>query len=239
MDDRLQPSGNPRQAAAHTGEGKASASPAAPRHDERELVAALRRGDEGAFLQLMTMYYGAMKRLALMYVPNAAVAEDVIQETWIGVLEGINRFEGRSSLKTWIFRILLNVAMTRGQREGRSVPFSALPQTQSDGDQPAVDLDRFLPPDHQWAGGWASLPHSWEHIPEGRLLSSETRARLREAIEMLPAQQRQVIVLRDVEGWSSDEVCNALAISETNQRVLLHRARSKVRHALEQYLDEE
>src|SRR6185312_12116915 len=127
------------------------------------------------------MYYGAMKRLALMYVPNATVAEDVIQETWIGVLEGIKCFEGRSSLKTWIFRILLNVAMTRGQREGRSVPFSALPQTPTQGDEPAMDLDRFLPPDHQHAGSWASLPHSWEHIPEDRLLSSETRAHIRAA----------------------------------------------------------
>lgn len=220
-------------------EGKAETPAASPRQDERELVEALRRGDEAAFMRLMTMYYGAMKRLALMYVPNATVAEDVIQETWIGVLEGINRFEGRSSLKTWIFRILLNVAMTRGQREARSVPFSSLPASQPDADQPAVDLDRFLPPDHQWAGHWASLPHSWEHVPEDRLLSGETRAHIREAIEMLPTLQRQVIVLRDIEGWSSDEVCNALAITETNQRVLLHRARSKVRRALEQYLDEE
>ncbi len=220
-------------------EGKVVTKPTAPRQDEHDLVEALRRGDEMAFMRLMTMYYGAMKRLALMYVPNVTVAEDVIQETWIGVLEGINRFEGRSSLKTWIFRILLNVAMTRGQREGRSVPFSSLPQSQPDADQPAVDLDRFLPPEQQGAGHWASLPHSWEHIPEDRLLSSETRARIREAIEMLPRLQRQVIVLRDIEGWSSDEVCNALAITETNQRVLLHRARSKVRRALEQYLDEE
>jgi RNA polymerase sigma-70 factor (ECF subfamily) len=213
---------------------------AAPRRDERELVEALRRGDEDAFMRLMTMYYSAMKRLALMYVPNAAVADDVIQETWVGVLEGIHRFQGRSSLKTWIFRILLNVAMTRGQRESRSVPFSALPQTQANADEPAVDLDRFLPPDHpQRPHHWASLPHSWEHIPEDRLLSGETRERIRAAIEMLPTQQRQVIVLRDVEGWPADEVCNALAISETNQRVLLHRARSKVRRALERYLDEE
>ncbi len=238
MDDRSQHAGSPPEVVT-ADQNKPAPPPVTPRQDERMLVEALRRGDEDAFLRLMTMYYGAMKRLALMYVPNAAVADDVIQETWVGVLEGINRFEGRSSLKTWIFRILLNIAMTRGQREGRSVPFSALPQPQAEGDQPAVDPDRFLPPDHQWAGHWASLPHSWEHIPEDRLLSGETRARIREAIELLPAQQRQVIVLRDIEGWSSDEVCNALAISETNQRVLLHRARSRVRRALERYLDEE
>jgi len=237
MDDRAQSSGSSSQMAAY--KGRVNSPTATSRQDERVVVDALRRGDEATFMRLMMMYYGAMKRLALMYVPNVTVAEDVIQETWIGVLEGINRFEGRSSLKTWIFRILLNVAMTRGQREKRSVPFSSLQQSQTDADQPAVDLDRFLPPDQQGAGHWASLPHSWEHIPEDRLVSSETRARIRAAIEMLPTLQRQVIVLRDVEGWSSDEVRNALAISETNERVLLHRARSKVRRALEQYLDEE
>ena len=172
-----------------------------------------------------------MLRVALMFVPSRAVAEDVVQEAWLGVLNGIDRFQGRSSLKTWIFRIVSNLAKTRGERERRSVPFSALAAEEGSGNDPAVDPARF-----DAGGAWSSPPVPWEDVPEDRLLSGETLALIGKAIDSLPETQRTVIRLRDVEGLSSDDVRNILEISETNQRVLLHRARSKVRRALEQYL---
>jgi RNA polymerase sigma-70 factor (ECF subfamily) len=170
--------------------------------------------------------------VAQIYVGSRALAEDVVGETWLAVLNGIDRFEGRSSLKTWIFRILANRAKTRAQRERRTIPFSALDPGRVP--EPALEPERFRDPeDSRWPGHWAIPPTAW---PEETLLSTETRNKLAEAIEMLPAGQRAVISLRDIEGWSAQEVCNALDISETNQRVLLHRARSKVRKALEEYL---
>ena len=198
--------------------------------NEGALVAALRAGDEAAFRALIEMYHAMLVRVARMYVSTQAVAEEVAQETWLAVLEGIHRFEGRSSLKTWVFRILTNRAKTRGIREGRSLPFSAL-----DPDEPAVPADRFHGADHNWPGHWAAPPTGF---PEERLLAGETREVIERAIEALPPTQRAVISLRDVEGWSAEEVCNALTLTETNQRVLLHRARSAVRAALEQYLEE-
>jgi RNA polymerase sigma-70 factor (ECF subfamily) len=217
------------------GELERSSLPESP--DEQQLVAALRAGDERAFETLIERYHRVLLRLALMYVPSRTVAEEVVQETWLGVLQGLARFEGRSSLKTWIFRILTNRARTRGQREGRSIPFSAAWSPEADSDEPAVEADRFLPIEHQAAGHWVSRPRDWNVLPEERLISHETRDQIQQAIDALPDSQREVITLRDVEGWSSEEVCNVLEISETNQRVLLHRARSKVRRALEQYLD--
>jgi len=203
--------------------------------DDARLVKALRARDERAFEELMRMYNASLLRVAQIYVASRAVAEEVVQETWIGVFNGIDRFETRSSLKTWIFRILTNIAKTRGQREGRTVPFSALERPDAV-PEAAVDSDRFLPPDHErWPGHWASKPEPW---PEDRLLAAETRAVVEEAIDRLPPAQRAVISLRDIEGWSSDETRNALGVSETNQRVLLHRARSKVRQALEDYFSE-
>jgi RNA polymerase sigma-70 factor (ECF subfamily) len=193
--------------------------------EELQLVEALRAGDERAFEQLIRMYQASLIRVAQMYVSSRAVAEEVVQETWLAVLNGIGRFEGRSSLKTWIFRIVANRAKTRGEREGRTVPFSSLGPP-----EPAVEDERF---DH---GHWASPPPDW---PEERLLAEETRRVIENAIELLPDVQRAVITLRDVQGWSADEVRNALELSETNQRVLLHRARSKVRRALEEYLAED
>jgi RNA polymerase sigma-70 factor, ECF subfamily len=209
--------------------------PASP--DEQSLVEALRAGDERAFETLIERYHRSLLRLALMYVPSRAVAEEVVQETWLGVLQSLPRFEGRSSLKTWIFRILTNRARTRGQREGRSIPFSAAWSPEADSGEPAVEVDRFLPIEHRAAGHWASFPRDWDVLPEERLLSHETRDQIQQAIDALPGSQREVITLRDIEGWSSEEVCNVLEITETNQRVLLHRARSKVRRALEHYLD--
>jgi len=208
------------------------------RGPDAALIASLRAGDESAFTSLVDMYSAAMLRLARMYVRTQAAAEDVVQEAWLGVLKGLDRFEGRSSLKTWIFRILTNLAKTRGERESRSVPFSSLGTDGEDGEGRAVDPDRFFPPGSESVGAWASPPTPWEDVPEERLLSHETQDFVAKTIEMLPEQQRTVITLRDVEGWSSEEVRNVLDITETNQRVLLHRARSKVRAALERYLDQ-
>jgi RNA polymerase sigma-70 factor (ECF subfamily) len=205
-------------------------------HDDERLCDALRRGDEQAFAELVGRYHTSLVRVAMLYVRNAAVAEEVAQETWLGVLGGLDRFERRSSLKTWIFRILTNRAKTRAERESRTVPFSALARDDEDAG-PAVEPDRFLDASHPtWPGHWASPPESWAGVPEGRLLAGETRDVIREAIKALPPMQAQVIALRDVEGWSAPEVCALLEISEANQRVLLHRARSKVRAALERYL---
>ena len=188
------------------------------------LLDRLRAGDEAAFMELVERHHAALVRLAQSFVSSRAVAEEVAQETWLGVLRGIDRFEGRSSLKTWIFRILVNRAKTRGEREARSVPFSSLESE----DGPSVDPDRFVE-----AGGWASPPRPWEGEPVDRLLAGEARAVIDAAIERLPPAQRRVITLRDVEGWPAEEVCDALGLSEANQRVLLHRARSKARAALE------
>jgi RNA polymerase sigma-70 factor (ECF subfamily) len=203
-----------------------------------ELVQRLLAGDEDAFMWLVNAYHASMVRLALMYVPSRAVAEEVVQETWLAVLEGLPRFEGRSSLKTWIFRILMNRALSRGPRERRTVPFSAMFDPSREGGEAAVDPDRFAEAGARWPGHWTSPPRSWANVPEERLLGRETLQQVRQAIETLPPSQREVITLRDVDGWSSAEVCNVLGITETNQRVLLHRARSKVRRALERYLDE-
>jgi RNA polymerase sigma-70 factor (ECF subfamily) len=200
---------------------------------EAELLEALRAGDEDAFAELVREYHPSLVRVARIYVPTQAAAEEVAAETWLAVLNGLDRFEGRSSLRTWIFRILTNIAKTRAVRDGRTLPFSAL-QDPARVPEAAVDADRFLDPEHpRWPGHWAARPEPW---PEDVLIASETRDVIAEAIEALPASQRTVITLRDVQGWSSDEVRNALDLSETNQRVLLHRARSKVRAALESYL---
>jgi RNA polymerase sigma-70 factor, ECF subfamily len=201
---------------------------------EAEVLDALRAGDEEAFAALVREYHPSLVRVARMYVSSQAAAEEVAGETWLAVVKGLPRFEGRSSLRTWIFRILTNIAKTRAKRDGRTLPFSAL-QDPARVPEPAVDADRFLDPEHpRWPGHWATRPEPW---PEDALLAAETRERLAEAIEALPATQRAVISLRDIEGWTSEEVCNALDLSETNQRVLLHRARSKVRAALESYLE--
>lgn len=199
--------------------------------EDAELVQRLRARDERAFAELVEQWSPSMLRLARMHVPSAAVAEEVVQEAWLAVLQGIDRFEGRSSLKTWVFRILVNRALTRGVRESRSIPFAALAAQEAAADDPAVDADRFARD-----GAWASPPRRWEEQPEAKARSDETLAVARATIDKLPPMQRLVITMRDLEGFPSDETCNALAISETNQRVLLHRARAKVRTALEEHL---
>lgn len=196
------------------------------------LLDGLRRGDEAAFMTLVERYNAAMVRLARNFVPSQAVAEDVAQEAWLGVLNGIGRFEGRSTLKTWIFRILVNRAKTRGERESRSVPFSSF---EAEGDEASVDPERFLGGDSRTPGAWESPPSSWGRDPERRLLEGEGRELIERAIEELPPAQRAVITLRDVHGLEAAEVAGVLDVSDGNQRVLLHRARSKVRQALEDY----
>jgi RNA polymerase sigma-70 factor, ECF subfamily len=216
--------------------GAIEQSPSRYLDDDQRLLAALQQGDEAAFVTLLDRHHAALLRLATLYLPDRTVAEEVVQETWEGVLQGIHRFQARSSLKTWIFRILVNCAKTRAVREGRSVPFSSLWKPGDDPAEPAVEPERFRSSE-PWRDHWVSFPRNWDDEPEERLLSLEARARIRAAIDALPPSQREVITLRDVEGWDSVDVCNVLKISETNQRVLLHRARSKVRQALEQYLE--
>ncbi|MEX2660681.1 MAG: RNA polymerase sigma factor [Vicinamibacterales bacterium] len=196
---------------------------------EAALLERLLAGDEAAFSALVSAHHQALLRLAGTFVSDHGAAEEVVQDTWLGVLKGLKTFEKRASLKTWIFRILVNRARTRGSRDGRTVNFSALQDPEGDG----VDLvDRFSAD-----GRWAQPPSLWqEQDPEDLLLRAETVDCLDDAIGKLPPNQRAVVTLRDVEGIAAEEVCNILAISETNQRVLLHRARTRVRSALEKHL---
>jgi RNA polymerase sigma-70 factor, ECF subfamily len=202
--------------------------------EEADLVARLRAGDERAFEALVERHYGMMLAVAHGYVRTRAVAEEVVQEAWVGVLNGIARFEGRSSLRTWIMRIVVNIAITRGEREARTIPFSTLAP---EGDEPAVDPDRFRDESDGFPGHWRAYPANWAAVPDDALLSRETLDVVMGAIEELPEAQRVVITMRDVAGCSAEEVCGTLDVSDGNQRVLLHRARSHVRNALERHLD--
>jgi RNA polymerase sigma-70 factor, ECF subfamily len=192
----------------------------------------LRAGDEEAFAMLVSTYHGSLLRLATSFVSERSVAEEVVQETWLGVIHGLRDFEERSSLKTWIFRILANRAKTRGKREARSIPFSSLKDKQPESEyEPAVEPSRF-----DARGMWAEPPQRWTNAaPEELLLRQEIMEVVQRAIAELPPNQRAVVVLHDVEGVQPDEICNILEISETNERVLLHRARAKLRRALEQH----
>jgi len=212
-----------------------SQSPAgAPRSDEAVLLARLRDGDEQAFGELVDRHYPTMLAVARGYVRSRAVAEEVVQEAWLGVLKGLDRFEGRSSLRTWIIRIVVNIAQTRGAREARSVPLSSLAP---DGEEAAVEPERFRGPQEAFAGHWRQYPANWEVLPEQSVFGRETLDVVMRAVTELPPAQRQVIALRDISGWTSEDVCEALQISAGNQRVLLHRARSRVRATLEEHFD--
>jgi RNA polymerase sigma-70 factor (ECF subfamily) len=211
-------------------------SPAPDYRDEAVLLACLREGDEAAFTWLVDQYSPPLLRLAAVYVSSRASAEEVVQETWVGVIRGMDKFEGRSSVKTWVYRILMNIARTRGARESRSVPFSAAPTALDEGSGPAFDPERFLPQSHEkWPGHWASFPLAWENEPEDRLLAGETMAVVKGCIADLPPAQREVTVFRDVEGLNAAETCDLLGITDASQRVLLHRGRSKIRAALEHH----
>jgi RNA polymerase sigma-70 factor, ECF subfamily len=187
---------------------------------DAELLVRLRAGDEQAFVTLVRRHHASMLRLASGFVPNLAIAEEVVQETWLGVLRGLDGFEGRSSVRTWLFRILVNRARSAGTRERRSIAIGDPVR--------AVDQSRF-----DASGAWASPPEHWIEDADDRLHAAKVAARLRSAIDELPERQRDVVTLRDVDGLSSEEVCSVLAISESNQRVLLHRGRSRLRQVLE------
>jgi RNA polymerase sigma-70 factor (ECF subfamily) len=202
--------------------------------DESTLIARLRAGDERAFEDLVTRFYPSMLAVARGYVRSRSVAEEVVQEAWLAVLNGLDRFEGRSSLRTWVLRIVANKAQTRGVREARVVPVSSL---RSENDEPAVEPARFRDAGDPYPGHWWASPSDWRTLPESKLLSEETLEVVKNAIDELPDLQRTVITMRDVAGCDSDEVCETLEISEGNQRVLLHRARARVRTALERHLD--
>jgi RNA polymerase sigma-70 factor, ECF subfamily len=201
---------------------------------DAQIAAALKAGDEAAFRDLFERTYPMMKRVALGYVDSDAVAEEVVQETWLAVVNGIDRFEGRSTLATWIFSILTNQAKSHQGRERRARPFSSIGSGGED--QPAVDIDRFQKDDEAWPGHWAIPPRPWQK-PERRLLSLEARDRLKDALAQLPARQRAVVGLRHVDGLPAEEVCDLLHLSAENQRVLLHRGRSRLRAILEPYVD--
>jgi RNA polymerase sigma-70 factor, ECF subfamily len=204
--------------------------------DDAALVEALRRGDEAAFAEIADRWGPALLRLARVHVPSRAVAEEVVQETWLAVLRGIDRFEGRSSLRTWVFGILLNLARTHGRRERRSLPFAALRERWHEHrGEPVVPEDRFQGRGDERPGWWSAPPDRWAD-PEERLQAAAAREVLGDAIAALPPRQREVIVLRDVLGCSAEEVSNVLEVSDGNQRVLLHRARAKVRAVLERHL---
>jgi RNA polymerase sigma-70 factor (ECF subfamily) len=199
------------------------------RTGDHALVDRLRAGDEAAFRDLVRTHHQAMLQVARLHVPSDAIAEEVVQEAWLGVVTGLDRFEGRSSLKTWIFRILVNRAKTRGVQERRAIAFSALVDDPSS-DEPVADahVERLF----DASGQWRSAPRPFD-LPDDRFAASQVRAQIGACINRLPPRQRAVIVLRDVTGWTAAEVRHALDISDANQRVLLHRARAKVRAALE------
>lgn len=194
---------------------------------DRELVAALRAGDESAFTEMVSLHHDGLLRVAKRILPAEGVAEEVVQETWVAVLRGLARFEGRSALKTWIYRILVNRSRTRARREGRVLPFSSM-GTEED--------DRLEPERFDRNGKWKEPPKDWDDSPQGNLLKKEVAAEIEAAIQTIPPRQAMVLRMRDLQGMTSQEVCNVLEISETNQRVLLHRARHKVRSVLEGYL---
>jgi RNA polymerase sigma-70 factor (ECF subfamily) len=206
--------------------------------DDAQLLSALKRRDETAFVALVERYQRPLLRLALVYCRSMAIAEEIVQDTWLGVIQGIDRFEGRASFKTWLFQILVNRARTRAEREGRDVSFSSLAEEAEGPGEPAVPPERFRPIDDKWPNNWALPPHSWGESADAGLLAGETMDLVKRAIAQLPSAQQQVITLRDVEGWPAEDVCNVLMISETNQRVLLHRARSRVRGALESHFND-
>jgi RNA polymerase sigma-70 factor (ECF subfamily) len=205
------------------------------RPDESALLSRLRAGDEQAFAALVDTLYPSMLAVARGYVRSRAVADEVVQEAWLGVLKGLDRFEGRASLRTWVLQIVANIARTRAVREARSVPFSAFAAEEG---EPSVEAERFRGPDDPFPGHWRSYPTDWRSLPEHRLVADETLQLVQAAIDELPDAQRLVITLRDVTGCSAEEVCDALGVTDGNQRVLLHRARARVRAKLERYLDD-
>jgi RNA polymerase sigma-70 factor, ECF subfamily len=203
-----------------------------PAAADRQLVDALRRGEEAAFARLVAQLQPSFTRIARVWVRDRASAEEVVQKTWLAALESLDRFEGRSALRTWLYGILINVARSHARSERRSLPMSSLATEEAGEVAPSVEPERFLPADDRWAGHWAAMPAPFPS-PETALERAELRASLEVAIAALPLIQQQILVLCDVEGLTGEEACNILGVSGTHQRVLLHRARSRVRAALE------
>jgi RNA polymerase sigma-70 factor, ECF subfamily len=213
-----------------TGEG--NTAPPRDFSGDSRLVQQLRDGDESAFAGLIDQFHLSFVRLAQGFVHDHSLAEDVAQEAWIGILRGLHQYAGRASFKSWMFRILVNCAKRRARRESHSIPFSAVWDEADDRWESAVPAEWFRSNGDPFPGGWVMFPRAWGDAPEERLMSQEIMTQLGTEIDRLPLKQREVLVLRDVEGLSPDEVCNALQLSESNQRVLLHRARSRLRQAL-------
>lgn len=229
--------GAPDAPASHLDRRGAATTLSKPDADaEADLLSSLRSGDEGAFIEFVAQHDAALRRIARTYVSEGA-ADDVVQETWIAILRAMDGFEGRSSIRTWMVGIMRNVAISHARRERRQIPFSAFAEPLGT-PEPAVPPDRFQGPGGRSPGGWVSFPERWDEQPERRFLSSEGADVTRRAIASLPRAQRAVVTLRDVDGWSTDEVSAALGISDGNQRVLLHRGRSKVRAVLEHAVGE-
>ena len=211
--------------------------PVAAGRDEEQLLSQLRQGDEEAFCTLVRRHTPSMTRVAMAFVSRRAVADEVVQETWLNVVRGLDGFEARSSLRTWIYAILGNCARRRAEQEQRLVPLSEIAADEASGDDAGVSRDRFFERG-RWAGMWSTAVTRWDDLPEERLMSRELRTTLLETIDALPRVQRAVITLRDIEGWSPEEVCNYLGVANGNQRILLHRARAAARSAIERYLEE-
>jgi RNA polymerase sigma-70 factor (ECF subfamily) len=216
-------------------ERRTDVATAGPSGAEAQLVSALRAGDQAAFTDLVRRLHPGMVRVATSYVSSRAVAEEVVQDTWLAVLESLERFEGRSTLKTWIFRILVNQAKSRGVRERRTLPFSAI-SVRSESEGTAVPAERFLEDGHRWAGHWAGSVRVWQ-VPEDSVVEAELGALIRQTIDRLPPAQGAVVALRDGQGLSAEEVCDLLGLSAANQRVLLHRGRARVRAAIGGYIE--
>lgn len=215
--------------------GSPANDPALAHAEDRRLLAAICDGDEAAFTTLTTRYQSMLDALARLWTRDAAIAGEVVEETWLAMLEGIEHFVGRSSVRTWLCGLLVNVARARSRKQAPSVPPSLL---DGEGQSPAVDPARFQPEDHPWAGHWLSPPEVWPDVPEQRLLGAELRGALEAAIQRLPEPQREVLLLRDVHGLSGDEVCDVLGLTGADERVLRHRARSNLRNVLEGHFAE-
>lgn len=205
--------------------------------DDTDTIAALRAGDEAVFARLVARYQPAFLRTARVWVKDGDAAREVVQATWLAALESLDGFEGRSSLRTWLFGILINVARSHGRAAARVLPMSALLAEELGESAPAVAPERFFPSGHQWAGHWMAFPAPFP-APDRALELGEVREVLASAIRTLPPLQQQIVVLCDIEGLTGHEVCNILGLESTNQRVLLHRARSRLRALLERHFAE-